>query len=263
MASTARTLMSVPCTSTVRCPSWAGSGLSLSLQACKSRSTQVEELCPAGRLGAGAASPRTYMWDLTVFCALDSAFAATAGCDQQCVNTPGSYHCECKKGYTLVRPLALTHPCSLVCAWPRVGLAALPQQHLFGRSPLCRCMHHPATCDLRSPAHDAPLKPSCTAHTRLPLACSMAGRAPRACGEWEPARSQPTCKRWLASSVQGGAGLLSLLSTATTAGCPLSSTAASASVPCPMQHPQRPERQPPAGLAAGPAGRGLGGPGLT
>lgn len=45
-----------------------------------------------------------------------------AGCDQVCDNTPGSYRCECHKGYTLVRrmggglPLAGTAAVSTAAA---------------------------------------------------------------------------------------------------------------------------------------------------
>ncbi|EFN56501.1 hypothetical protein CHLNCDRAFT_144100 [Chlorella variabilis] len=48
--------------------------------------------CPPGKRGAGDGRS----------CAdVDECALGIAGCDQLCVNTPGSYRCECRAGYTL------------------------------------------------------------------------------------------------------------------------------------------------------------------
>lgn len=47
------------------------------------------------------------------------------GCDQRCVNTPGSYHCECKKGYTLVS--AIFGGNSAVISFTMCGACSVPQ----------------------------------------------------------------------------------------------------------------------------------------
>ena len=32
----------------------------------------------------------------------DECYSANAGCEQLCINTPGSYHCSCRSGYTKI-----------------------------------------------------------------------------------------------------------------------------------------------------------------
>ena len=36
---------------------------------------------------------------------IDECGEGTSGCDQTCVNEPGTYHCECAPGFNLVSPV--------------------------------------------------------------------------------------------------------------------------------------------------------------
>ena len=36
---------------------------------------------------------------------VDECAEGTSGCDQTCVNEPGTYHCECAPGFNLVSPV--------------------------------------------------------------------------------------------------------------------------------------------------------------
>ena len=36
---------------------------------------------------------------------IDECAEGSSGCDQTCVNEPGSYHCECAPGFNLVSPV--------------------------------------------------------------------------------------------------------------------------------------------------------------